>query len=325
MRKNVPMPYMIKKESCNAVLNKPITTGSLISKNQFLATLPDKKFVRDVYVKLNNYFQIAYGEGFNETYAFNLNHFCVQYQFPTLKTFASLQFLDRQGVLTFQNESSEKMSLQFIISSKEVLRYCSLHPQDEPIITSILRTYSGIFDVETAVNPTLIAKKTSCSDAMVEKVIHQLAASNCILLHAKSNDSTLTFNEVREDDLTINRIAKFLTHQNQLKQDQFQSVLHYISDTSQCKNKLLLAYFEEKVAENCGMCSFCMKSKENNPKETTALIEHVLKEAPLTSREIEERLQISSEAIIFALQLLLEQHKVAINSYNQYYIQHGKT
>lgn len=301
------------------------TTEIEWSKKQFLATLPDKKFVRDVYVKLNNYFQIAYGDGFNESYAFNLNQFCVQYQFPTLKTFASLQFLDRQGVLTFQSESSEKMSLQFIISSKEVLRYCSLHPQDEPIITTILRTYSGIFDVETAVNPTLIAKKGNCSEAMVEKVIHQLAASDCILLHAKNNDSTITFNEAREDDLTINRIAKFLTHQNQLKQDQFQSVLHYISDTSQCKNKLLLAYFEEEFTEDCGICSFCLTPKKNDPEETTAVIERLLEKNPLTSREIEEKLQISTEAIIFALQLLLEQDKVAINSYNQYYKPHGKT
>ena len=301
------------------------TTEIEWSKKQFLATLPDKKFVRDVYVKLNNYFQIAYGDGFNESYAFNLNQFCVQYQFPTLKTFASLQFLDRQGVLTFQSESSEKMSLQFIISSKEVLRYCSLHPQDEPIITTILRTYSGIFDVETAVNPTLIAKKGNCSEAMVEKVIHQLAESDCILLHAKNNDSTITFNEAREDDLTINRIAKFLTHQNQLKQDQFQSVLHYISDTSQCKNKLLLTYFEEEFTEDCGICSFCLTPKKNDPEETTALIERLLEKNPLTSREIEEKLQISTEAIIFALQLLLEQDKVAINSYNQYYKPHGKT
>jgi ATP-dependent DNA helicase RecQ len=200
-----------------------------------------------------------------------------------------------------------------------------LHPQDEPIITAILRTYSGIFDVETTVNPTLIAKKANCSEASVEKVIHQLAASDCILLHAKNNDSTLTFNEAREDDLTINRIAKFLAHQNQLKQEQFQSVLHYISDTNHCKNKLLLAYFEEKQTEDCGICSYCMTLKKNNPKETAALIEDLLQETLLTSREIEERLQISKEAIIFALQLLLEQHKVAINSYNQYYLQHGKT
>ena len=297
-----------------------------IAKKQFINSLPDKKFVREVYVKLNNYFQIAYGDGFNESYSFNMNHFCVQYQFPIVKTFASLQFLDRQGVLTFQSESSEKISMQFIIPSKEVLRYISLNPHDEPIITTILRTYSGIFDIETVINPALIAKKSNSTEAIVEKVIQQLAERGCVQMNAKNNDSTLTFNEAREDDLTINRIAKFLEHQNQLKQEQFKSVLQYITNVDTCKNKLLLAYFDERVSDDCGICSFCMTKKKANPIENIELIEQLLQKSPMSSREIEDSLQISGEATIFALQLLLEQNKIAINSHNQYYyIQHGKT
>ena len=290
------------------------------TKRQFLDVLPDKKFVRDVYVKLNNYFRIAYGEGFNESFAFNLNQFCSHYNFPILKAFNSLQFLDRQGILTFQSESSEKISLQFIIPSKEVIRYISLHPHDEPVITTILRTYSGIFDVETTINPHLVAKKAHTTEAHVEKVIDQLAESQCIILHAKNNDSSITFNEVREDDLTINRVAKFLAHQNQLKQDQFQSVIDYISNEDSCKNKLLLAYFDEITKEDCGICSYCFSKKKSNPKENTELILQLLQKSNLSSREIENSLQISPEATIFALQLLLEHNKIAINSYNQYYL-----
>ena len=144
-------------------------------------------------------------------------------------------------------------------------------------------------------------------------------------MNAKNNDSTLTFNEAREDDLTINRIAKFLEHQNQLKQEQFKSVLQYITNVETCKNKLLLAYFDEIATEDCGICSFCMTKKKTNPIETVVLIEQLVQKSPMTSREIEDSLQISAEATIFALQLLLEQNKIAINSHNQYYIQHGKT
>ena len=290
------------------------------TKKQFIAVLPDKNFIKDVYIKLNNYFRIAYGEGFNESFAFNLNQFCAQYNFPILKAFNSLQFLDRQGILTFQNESTEKISLQFIIPSKEVIRYISLHPHDEPIITTILRTYSGVFDIETTINPHLVAKKSNTTEAAVEKVIDQLAESQCIILHAKNNDSSITFNEVREDELTINRVAKFLLHQNQLKEDQFQSVIDYISNEDSCKNKLLLAYFEEITTIDCGICSYCFSKKKNDPNETIDLIIQVLQKEKLSSREIENSLQISSEATIFALQLLLEHNKIAINSYNQYYL-----
>lgn len=290
------------------------------TKAQFIDVLPDKKFVRDVYVKLNNYFQIAYGEGYNESFAFNLNQFCAHYHFPVIATFNSLQFLDRQGILTFQSESSEKISLQFIIPSKEVIRYISLHPHDEPVITTILRTYSGIFDVETTINPHLVAKKANSTEAHVEEVIDKLAASQCIILHAKNNDSSITFNEVREDDLTINRVAKFLEHQNKLKKDQFQSVVYYVSDENTCKNKMLLAYFDEITKEDCGICSYCTSKKKANPVEITKLVLQLLEKSPLNSREIENHLHISSEATIFAIQLLLENNQIKINSNNQYYL-----
>ena len=115
-------------------------------------------------------------------------------------------------------------------------------------------------------------------------------------------------------------MAKFLAHQNQLKQDQFQSVIDYISNEDSCKNKLLLAYFEEITEEDCGICSYCFSKKKSNPKENTELILQLLQKDNLSSREIENSLQISPEATIFALQLLLEHHKIAINSYNQYYL-----
>jgi ATP-dependent DNA helicase RecQ len=54
-------------------------------KTNFDLTLPDRKFLNEMYVKLCNYFQIAYGEGINETFAFSLNAFCVKYGFPNFE------------------------------------------------------------------------------------------------------------------------------------------------------------------------------------------------------------------------------------------------
>jgi ATP-dependent DNA helicase RecQ len=291
------------------------------AKQQFLSVLPDKNFLKDTYIKLNNYFQIAYGEGFGEQFSFNLNHFCTQYRFPVLKTYNALQFLDRQGIITLQNEFSEKVNLQFITPSKEILRYMSLNPHNEEIVTTILRTYSGIFELETQINTTLVAKKAKSTEENVLKVITHLHENNYINLRIQNNDSSITFNEAREDALTINRVAKFLENQNELKTDQLRQVVNYAS-TDKCKSKLLLEYFDEKNIKNCGICSFCI-SKNKDKKTYIELIEKILqllKNTNLTSREIENQLSITSEDTIFAIQTLLENDKIAINSYNQYYL-----
>ena len=244
-------------------------SDALQAENQFLSNLPDKVFLNSVYIKLCNYFQIAYGEGINEQFAFNLNHFCLKYNFPTLKTYNAIQFLDRQGIISLSQEFSEKIKLQFLIPSKEVLRYISLNPNDEEIILTILRAYPGIYEMQTAFNLDFIAKKSNHTAIEVQAVLQKLKEKNIIEYQAKNNDASILFNEIREDERTINRVAKYLERQNQLKKEQLQSVVHYINEKQTCKNRLILAYFGEKSDADCGICSYCIgKKKATNNTET---------------------------------------------------------
>ena len=290
------------------------------AKSQFLAVLPDKDFLKSVYIKLNNYFQIAYGEGYNENFSFNLNHFCSQYKFPIIKTYNCIQFLDRQGIITLQNVFSENIGLQFIISSKEVIRYISLNEHDEEIIATILRTYTGIFDTETNVNVSLIAKKSGQNEKKVLDAIHKMNERGVITLKINNNDSNITFNEVREDELTINRVSKFLTTQNELKVEKFEKIIEFINDNNICKNRLLLTYFNQETTTDCGICSTCMAKNKSVSIHITDQILELLQINHHSSKEIEDKLSITREETIFALQQLLEKNKIAINSHNKYHL-----
>lgn len=290
------------------------------AENQFINTLADKVFLKEMYIKLCNYFQIAYGEGIDEKFTFNLNHFCTKYKFAPLKTYNALQFLDRQGIISLSQEFSEKISLQFIIPSKEVLRYISLNPNDSEIISAILRTYPGIYEMETAFNLPLIAKKSNHSETEIQAVLQKLKEKDIIEYHAKNNDATLIFNEIREDDRTINRVAKYLEKQNQLKKDQLQSVLDYINGQKVCKSKLILNYFGEEIKEDCGICSYCI-SKKNTKTNFTKLSKEIialLQTEDLNSREIQNKIQTNADAIIFVLQQLLENESIIIKPNNKY-------
>ena len=156
------------------LLNSP--SDSLQAESQFINNLPDRPFLNMAYVKLCNYFQIAYGEGINEQFTFNLNHFCTKYSFPILKTYQALQFLDQQGIINLSQEFSEKITLQFLIPSKEVIRYNSLNPNDEEIILAILRTYPGIYEMQTPFNLSLIAKKANVKEEAVHLVLKSTQA-----------------------------------------------------------------------------------------------------------------------------------------------------
>lgn len=300
------------------LLNNP--SDILHAEAQFISVLPDKKFLNLVFTKLCNYFQIAYGEGIDEQFSFNLNHFCTKYSFPTLKTYNALQFLDRQGIITLSQEFSEKITLQFIIPSKEVIRYMSLNPNDEEILLTMLRTYPGIYDMQTAFNLQLIAKKSNHTENEVLSLLQKLKEKNIIEMMAKSNDATITLNEIREDERTINRVSKYLEAQNKLKTEQLQAVLQYSKDTKSCKNKVLMQYFGESLAAECGICSYCISKnrKKQNPETVSDKIVELLKIQDFNSRDIQKLTKLPKDDVIFALQKLLEDETISINSNNLY-------
>jgi ATP-dependent DNA helicase RecQ len=297
-------------------------SDSIQAENQFLLNLPDKTFLNMVFIKLCNYFQIAYGEGIDQKFAFNLNRFCLKYNFPALKTYNAIQFLDRQGIINLSQEFSEKISLQFLIPSKEVIRYMSLNPNDEEIIITILRTYPGIYEMGTAFNLDLIAKKSKHKTNEVQAVLLKLKEKEIIEYNAKNNDTTLIFNEIREDERTINRVSKYLEKQNQLKKEQLQSVLHYLNEKQTCKNRLILAYFGEKTNENCGICSYCISKKKaaTTTESISSMILLLLKNEELNSREIQNRTHSDSETVIATLRELLEKDLITIKANNKYSI-----
>lgn len=290
-----------------------------VAENQFLSVLPDKEFLKKVYVKLCNYFQVAYGEGIEQEFNFNLNQFCVQYQFPVMKAYNALQFLDRRGVLTLSQEFSEKITAQFIIDSREVIRYMSLNPQDEDILLAILRGYPGIYDVPASLNISVISKKSGKPEAGVYALLLKLKERHVIDYQARSNDTTLTFNEVREDERTINRVSKYLETQNKLKHAQLKAVVDYVANDSECKSSQLMAYFGEKTGD-CGNCSYCI-SKNKKPSEDIGLsdkIKMLLASEDLDSRQLENLTREPSNDVIFVLQELLQSGYVSIRPNNKY-------
>jgi len=289
---------------------------------QFMSVLSDKAFLNLIFVKLCNFFQIAYGEGIDEKFSFNINQFCTKYSFPVLKAYNAILFLDRQGIISLSQEFSEKITLQFIISSKEVIRYMSLNPQDEEVILNLLRTNAGVYETQSTINIALIAKKSNCDEEKVLTILHKLNEKKIIELNAKNNDSIITFNEVREDERTISRVIKYLEAQNKLKTEQLKSVIHYIKEDKICKNKLLLEYFGEIVKKDCGICSYCI-SKNKIKKDTSKLADKIiglLKIQEMNSREIQKLTKFAKEDIIVELQNLLENDRIIVKPNNNYSI-----
>ncbi|MEH6705743.1 MAG: ATP-dependent DNA helicase RecQ [Galbibacter orientalis] len=293
-------------------------------KNQFIKTLPSVDFIKLLYKKLNNYFQISYGEGSNQTYPLNFNLFCHTYKLNLRIAYNGLKMLDRHSVISLLETHLKKTTVQFIVTNSQLFYYLDQNPSVEKIVQHILRTYGGIFDLPTNINPLAIAKKIGTFEQKILDVLTQLQKDNIITLEGSDTDATITFLVPREDDKTINVISKLITQQNELKTQQITQVLRYVNNDKVCKSIQLLTYFDEKVNEFCGICSVCLQKKSKISSDVLSIAKEevlkCLKKAPLSSKELLENITFKEMYVLEALKELSSEEIISVNHINQYYI-----
>ena len=292
-------------------------------KKQFLNVLPDTAFIKLVYNKLNNYFQISYGEGNDETLRLNFNAFCEVYSLNPLLTYNTLRILDQNSVIALFESFSRKTTVRFLASKEQLFAYLDINRKIVHTVQMILRTYGGIFDFDTKINTVSISKKAGIPEKEVLKIIEVLKKDEIIDYQAHHNDLEITFLVPREDDTTINVFAHRVKERHQIKIDNVESILAYINNDRICRNKQLLKYFGESTTQNCEKCDVCISKLvldetiiESIPKKIIEL----LIENHLTSRQLMGVLPFDEGLILKALQELLEEDKIIINSKNEYEI-----
>lgn len=289
---------------------------------QFISTLPSVEFLKLIYKKLCSHFYIAYGEGEFATHDFNFEKFCLAYELHTIKTYNAIQTLDRLSIIKLSFEFGRKTEVQFLLPSNQTIRYLESNMKKSIIGKTILRLYSGIFERESSVDLELISSKSGQSTEDIVKILKEFEKDEVIKLNLLNTDATLTFIEPREDDRTINRIAKTVVLLNKLKIKQVQAVLGFIENNTVCRSIQLLQYFGDYSDVPCGICNVCSKQQAFPTKKEIKLIAGeillLLEEFNLSSREICESLTFAESKVIFVLQSLLETKKITLAQNNKY-------
>ncbi|NNC50330.1 MAG: RecQ family ATP-dependent DNA helicase [Flaviramulus sp.] len=301
-------------------------SDEVLVKNQFLSVLPSVDFVKQIYRKLCNYFQISYGEGEYLTFDFDFNSFCKTYEFSSILCYNALLLLDRNSVITLSKQFKNKVTVQFIISNNALFHYLDTHQEYGIIVKSILRMYGGIFDHITKIDLGKIIDKASVSESVLVNTLQQLEHDGVISLNLAKTDAQVTFIEPREDDKTINRIANIIEQQKKLKQQQVKAMLNYVENDSVCKSMQLLAYFGEKDMKPCGICSVCINSKKSNAPQDIKTIKNrvieILETGDQSSRNIISQIKCSEAELKNVLKLLMEHHIIIITPANTYKLSH---
>lgn len=291
-------------------------------KKQFIDSLASAKDLKFIYRKLSNYFQVSYGEGEFQQFSFSFTDFCSTYELNTLLGYNALNALDRLGIIQLSKEFGRKSTIRFLVKTEQLLSYFDKDVTASVVGKTILRLYGGIFETPTTINMELITSKTGLKIPAIISVLKQMERDQLIELSLHITDASITFLVPREDDKTINIIAKEVTTLNDKKTKQVQAVVTYIENDKDCRNVQLVNYFGENTTERCGICSVCTAENSAITKQEVQQISKqirvLLKEGEMNSREISEKLTFAEAKVVKVLQLMLDAGRVLLTKDNKF-------
>ncbi len=277
-------------------------------KKRISDTFPTKNKIKEIYNFLGNYYQLAVGYGLEAVFVFDLIDFCKKFKQPMLITYNAIKILEQAGYLYLTDEENSR-SLVKIIVKKEELYKKERNEKTEKVLHNLLRSYTGLFSDLMAISEEVLSKRTELTTQEVYEALVELAKLGIIQFIPRKKTPFLHFTQERvaESDLYItaesydNRKEKYI---NQVTQ-----MLHYAISKDTCRSKLLLRYFGEKEAKDCGTCDICLKKKKENKKDkvfskTRTLILNTLKDKPLSLQEIEQNTGMTELKIVPILRYL---------------------
>jgi len=290
-------------------------------KKNTLETIPTINEIKNVHRKLYQYFQIALGELPEVSFDFNFFKFCQTYKLSHKKTATIFQILKKNSIIEINSKFSQKSTVIFIISSKQLIRQTFNNKLTRKLIDFILRSHGGVFQKEVKINEFDIAKRMQINSLTVKELLNKLDHLNIIDYKEASSNEDFTFLTPREDDKTINRISRSIEKYLNQQQKKSKELIYFIKNNTTCRYIQLSRYFNEKKVSKCTLCDVCISDKKNSSNRIEKDIKELFKDRKEISQdEIIFSLEHDEKAILIHLRNLLSKDKIGLTANNKFFI-----
>jgi ATP-dependent DNA helicase RecQ len=276
-------------------------------------TFPEKDYIRQVYDHLAFYYQVATGSGYNQTFEFNVDDFCQKFRHFPIQVHSALKILNRAGYVEYIEEQENQARVMFILNRDQLYRLHQVEPDEERLITALLRNYGGLFVDYSFIDETLLAHETGLTRPQVYMILKGLAQKRIIAFVPQKHTPYIRYMQRREDSEHLMFPPIVYDTLKERYANRIHAMIDYVQTTNICRSRQLLRYFGERNSHDCGQCDVCMAynhtlTNDDKVREAQELImqlladdknHHItqLRQIPLPYEQIEAALE----------QLLLEE------------------
>jgi ATP-dependent DNA helicase RecQ len=230
-------------------------------KRNFTFTFPELDRVREVYRELCQSHHIEIGTGEGKVFPFSMEEHARAVQVNATQYFNALKLLNNIGVILVSEHLREKSELQFRFNGDQLLQYYKEKPEYEPLITTILRSYTGVFTQFANIDERLLANRLETTEESVVEQLKALRSEKVLSYQPQSNIPLIVFLKDRIDEKYLYFDKKIYDFRKEKASERLDAVENYVKTDNVCRSQLLLQYFGEWDSTPCGECDVCRRNQ----------------------------------------------------------------
>lgn len=225
-----------------------------------LVRYPTLEQIRMVYHSLVNFLQVPVYSGQDKSFTFRFDEFVRNYKLQATEALYALKALESDGWFDFNEKNFSPSTVLFTTGKNGLYEFYKSQPQHENLLTTLLRTYEGIFDFPAFISELVIARLMKKDETDIRLQLKTIASFGIVQYVPQNNEPQLIFrkNRVMAEELPFKLMPYFKRRDvfvNRTKQ-----MIAYI-ETNDCRSTFISRYFGDDKAAKCGVCDNCLKQK----------------------------------------------------------------
>ena len=278
-------------------------------------TFPEKDYVKKVYEHLAFFYQVGVGSGYHATFEFNIDKFCHAFRHFPIQVDSALKILNRAGYIEYTEEQDNKARLMFTISRNELYRLENVTPNEEKVITALLRNYGGLFVDYNFIDEGFIASQCSLQPQQLYMILKNLSEKHILHFIPQKKTPYVRYLQRREETENVQLLPAVYEERKKQFRDRIEAMMAYATNDHVCRSRQLLRYFGEEDSHDCRQCDVCLSHPHNqvsepiNTAEAHAILELLADGKPHHITELRD-IQLPTEPLNVALEYLLREEYI---------------
>jgi ATP-dependent DNA helicase RecQ len=235
---------------------------------QLSRKFPSLETIRKVYQSMVNFLQIPIGTAEGNSYDFDLNLFCKNFNLDRVEAINAFQILQANGYCALNESVYEPSRVQFIADRSWLDEVEKQYPSLEPLIKILLRTIEGIFSYPGIISENYLAKHTKTERETVVDRLKQLKSLGVLEYYPTKDQPQLVLLSERLKADYIRIDMKAVEKRKELAKERLASLMSYTTGDV-CRSSFIGRYFGDADIKDCGICDNCLNRKKRIPSRQT--------------------------------------------------------